>query len=189
MEKIMALFLALGLLMGGAFAADPDGDLKAKKGVNRMDTIKIESQAFKNKEPIPAKYTCDGADVSPPLAWTNIPAAAKSIVLIVDDPDAPMGIWVHWVAYDLLPSRDRLEENIPKTDTIPGGGKQGRTDFKRVGYNGPCPPSGTHRYFFKVYALDKMLNLPVGKTKQDIEKAMKGHVVAQGELIGTYTKK
>jgi Raf kinase inhibitor-like YbhB/YbcL family protein len=165
------------------------GGLQAKKGAMRMDTIVMTSTAFKDKAPIPSAHTCDGADVSPPLTWSSIPAAGKSIVLIVDDPDAPMGTWVHWVVYDLPPSLVSLEENIPKTDTVPGGGKQGRNDFKRVGYNGPCPPGGTHRYFFKIYALDTMLNLPSGKTKQEVEKAMKGHIVGKGELVGTYKKK
>jgi Raf kinase inhibitor-like YbhB/YbcL family protein len=188
MNRIRIFVVAIGLI-SVSLAAAPMTDAQAKKGVNRMDTIKLESGAFRDREPIPAKFTCDGADVSPQLAWSDVPAAAKSLALIADDPDAPMGTWVHWVVYDLPPSRDTLEENIPKTDTVPGGGKQGRSDFKRVGYYGPCPPSGTHRYFFKLYALDKMLDLPVGKTKQEVEKAMKGHVVAQGELVGTYTKK
>jgi hypothetical protein len=188
MKRIIGFVLSAGLV-GGSFTGSTANPLTVKKGVPRMDTITIDCPAFNNKEPIPAKYSCDGADVSPPLSWSNVPAGAKSIALIVDDPDAPRGTWVHWVVYDLLPSRDRVEENIPKTDTIPGGGKQGRTDFKRVGYNGPCPPSGTHRYFFKIFALDTILNLPAGKTKQDIEKAMKGHILAQGELVGTYTKR
>ncbi|MBN2188133.1 MAG: YbhB/YbcL family Raf kinase inhibitor-like protein [Chitinispirillaceae bacterium] len=154
-----------------------------------MDTITIESAAFGQMQPIPPQYTCDGADVSPPLAWSNVPPAAKSMVLIVDDPDAPAGTWVHWVVYDLPATIDSLPENMPKTDTLPTGGKQGRTDFNRVGWNGPCPPGGTHRYFFKIYALDTILNLPAGKTRAEIEKAMKGHLLAKGDLVGTYTRK
>jgi Raf kinase inhibitor-like YbhB/YbcL family protein len=187
----MGRFMVLGpilILTAGGVVVCFAGDKQAKKGALRMDTITIASAAFKDKEPIPSAYTCDGADVSPPLAWSTIPAAAKSFVLIVDDPDAPMGTWVHWVVYDLPPTRAALDENIPKTDTVPGGGKQGRSDFNRVGYNGPCPPSGTHRYFFKIYALDTMLNLPSGKSKQEVEKAMKGHVVGKGELVGTYKR-
>ncbi len=140
-------------------------------------------------EPIPSKYTCDGADISPPLAWKNIQEAAQSIVLISDDPDAPVGTWVHWVCYDIPPTVDGLDEDIPATDILPVGGQQGVNDFGRIGYGGPCPPGGTHRYFFKVYALDTMLNLPAGKTKKEIEKAMKGHVLASGELIGVYSRK
>lgn len=154
-----------------------------------MNDIAVVSPAFKHMQPIPSDYTCDGADISPPLSWRNVPAAAKSVAIIVDDPDAPSGTWVHWVVYDLRPGRDSLERDIPKKDTIAGNGTQGTNDFKRIGYNGPCPPGGTHRYFFKVYALDTVLNLPAGKTKQEVEKAMKGHILAKGELVGTYTKK
>ncbi|MGA2507014.1 MAG: YbhB/YbcL family Raf kinase inhibitor-like protein [Chitinispirillaceae bacterium] len=154
-----------------------------------MNSIKVESQAFKHMQPIPAQYTCDGADISPPLSWSNVPAATKSIALIADDPDAPAGTWVHWVVYGLPPAADSLPENIPKSDTLSGGGIQGKNDFRRIGWNGPCPPGGTHRYFFKIYALDTMLNLPAGKTKAEIEKAMKGHVLAKGELAGTYKRK
>ena len=154
-----------------------------------MDSLTITSKAFNHMQPILPQYTCDGADVSPPLSWSALPPAAKSITLICDDPDAPAKTWVHWVVYDLPPTVDSLPESVPKTDTIPGGGKQGKTDFNRIGWNGPCPPGGTHRYFFKLYALDTMLNLPAGKTKSEIEKAMKGHILAQGELMGTYTRK
>jgi hypothetical protein len=140
-------------------------------------------------QPIPSQYTCDGADLSPPLSWNGVPSAAKSLSLIADDPDAPAGTWVHWVVYDLPPAIDSLPENVPKTDTLAGGGKQGKNDFKRTGWGGPCPPGGTHRYFFKLYALDMMLNFPAGKTKSEIEKAMTGHVLAKGELAGTYKRK
>ena len=151
-------------------------------------SILVESTAFKNGQPIPAKFTCDGQDVSPPLAWKNIPEKAKSIVIICDDPDAPVGTWVHWVCYDIPASVTSLAEGVPKTDSLPEGGKQGISDFKRIGYGGPCPPSGTHRYFFKIFALDGMLGLPAGKTKKDIEHAMKGHIVDKGELVGVYSR-
>jgi Raf kinase inhibitor-like YbhB/YbcL family protein len=152
-------------------------------------SIAIESPAFAQNQAIPSKYTCNGPDVSPPLAWKNIPDKTQSIVLICDDPDAPGGTWVHWVCYDIPASVTTLPEGILKIDSLPGGGKQGITDFGGIGYGGPCPPSGTHRYFFKVYALDRMLGVPAGKSKKDIERAMKGHVVAQGQLIGMYSKK
>jgi Raf kinase inhibitor-like YbhB/YbcL family protein len=158
-----------------------------EKGGNM--SIILESAAFAQNQAIPSKYTCTGADVSPPLSWKNIPETAKSLVLICDDPDAPAGTWVHWVCYDIPPAVHALSEGIPKDDTLPTGGKQGITDFGRIGYGGPCPPSGTHRYFFKMYALDIVLGLPAGKPKKDVERAMKGHVLAQGQLIGTYSKK
>jgi Raf kinase inhibitor-like YbhB/YbcL family protein len=185
MKKITLCLTVIGIISGSLCAKGPD----VKKGTKLMDTIKIESAAFKHQQPIPAQYTCDGADISPPLSWSNVPAGAKSLSLIVDDQDAPAKTWVHWVVYDLPPAIDSLEENLPKTDTLAGGGKQGKTDFNRVGWNGPCPPGGTHRYFFKVYALDITLNLPAGKTRAEIEKAMKGHILAKGELAGTYTRK
>lgn len=150
-------------------------------------TMQIKSSAFENNGVIPKKYTCDGADVSPPLTWTKAPAGTKSIALICDDPDAPMGTWVHWVLYGLSPDTTSLSENVPKEKEVLNGAKQGITDFRRIGYGGPCPPRGpAHRYFFKVYALDVELNLPSGATKKDLEKAMKGHILAQGELVGKY---
>ena len=151
-------------------------------------SILVESGAFKHNQPIPSKYTCDGQDVSPPLEWKNVPEKTKSIVLVCDDPDAPAGTWVHWVCYDIPAEVTFLPEDVPKADTLPGGGKQGTTDFRSIGYGGPCPPSGTHRYIIKVYALDRMLNLQAGKTKKEIEKAMKGHVLDKGELIGVYSR-
>jgi Raf kinase inhibitor-like YbhB/YbcL family protein len=157
------------------------------KGGNMI--ITVTSPAFASMQAIPQKYTCDGKDMSPPLSWTNVPKNAKSIVLINDDPDAPAGDWVHWVCYDIPPTIDSLPEAVPASDTLACGGKQGKTDFGKIGYGGPCPPGGTHRYFFKVYALDIMLNLPSGKTKKEIVMAIKGHVVASGELVGTYSRK
>ena len=151
-------------------------------------SITVTSTAFGSMQPIPRKYTCDGEDVSPPLSWSNVPKNVKSIALICDDPDAPAGDWVHWVCYDIPPTVDSLSEAVPHGDILACGGKQGTTDFRKIGYGGPCPPGGTHRYFFKMYALDIMLNLPAEKTKKDILKAIKGHVLAQGELVGTYTR-
>jgi hypothetical protein len=137
---------------------------------------------------IPRKHTCDGEDFSPPLSWKNVPNSAKSIVLICDDPDAPAGDWVHWVCYDIPSNVASLPEAVTASDTLACGGRQGKTDFGKIGYGGPCPPNGTHRYFFKVFALDTMLNLPAGKTRKEILKAIKGHVVASGELVGTYSR-
>lgn len=149
--------------------------------------MQVKSTAFEENGLIPRKYTCDGADVSPPLRWLKPPAGTKSIALICDDPDAPMGTWVHWVIYGLSPETILLPEGVPPQKSVLGGAKQGMTDFRRIGYGGPCPPKGpAHRYFFKVYALDMELNLPPGATKQDVEKAMKGHILSEGQLMGKY---
>ena len=142
--------------------------------------MKISSPEFKNNESIPKKFTCQGSDLNPALIIEGIPKGAQSLALIVDDPDAPMGTWIHWVVFD-IPLINRLEEN-----SIPG--KQGRNDFGRKNYGGPCPPSGTHRYFFKIYALDKILNLSEGISKKELEKAMETHILGQAELIGLYSK-
>ncbi|MBI4161451.1 MAG: YbhB/YbcL family Raf kinase inhibitor-like protein [Acidobacteria bacterium] len=153
-------------------------------------TIQITSAAFTEGSPIPQKHTCDGADLSPPLRWGNLPTGTKSIALVCDDPDAPVGNWVHWVLYDLPPSMTELAEGVPGRDTLPIGAKQGRNDFRRIGYGGPCPPPGpAHRYFFNLYALDAQVELPPGATKKDLLKAMEGHVLAGGHLMGTYQRK
>jgi hypothetical protein len=123
------------------------------------------------------------------LSWSDVPAGAKSLALIADDPDAPMGTWVHWVAWNIPPNASGLEEGVPKKDSLPNGMKQGTTDFRSIGYGGPCPPSGTHRYFFKLYALDTSLNLPPSTTKKDLEKAMQGHLLQQVELMGKYARR
>ncbi|MBI3583752.1 MAG: YbhB/YbcL family Raf kinase inhibitor-like protein [Nitrospinae bacterium] len=155
----------------------------AKEGA----AMQIKSTAFEDNGMIPKKYTCDGADISPPLSWAKPPSITKSIALICDDPDAPMGTWVHWVLYRLSPETTSLLENIPTQKEVLKGSKQGINDFRKIGYGGPCPPKGpAHRYFFKVYALDIELNLPAGATKQDVERAMKGHILAEGQLVGKY---
>lgn len=143
-------------------------------------TMKLTSPEFKNNGSIPKKFTCQGEDVNPALSIKDIPKGAKSLALVIDDPDAPMGTWVHWVVYD-IPIVTEIEEN-----SIPG--KQGMNDFGRNDYGGPCPPSGEHRYFFKVYALDSELNLEEGIRKKDLEKAMAGHILDTAELIGLYRK-
>ena len=150
--------------------------------------IKLTSSAFKEGEAIPRQYTCDGIDISPPLEWTGVPKSAKTIALIADDPDAPSGTFVHWVLYNLPAENIGLVENVPATENVKGGGIQGKNGFEKIGYGGPCPPSGTHRYFFKIYALDNELPLKAGATKAEVEKAMQGHIVAQGQLMGTYSR-
>jgi len=153
-------------------------------------SIQLTSTAFAEGKPIPSKYTCDGADVSPPLKWSNVPEGTKSIALVSDDPDAPVGTWVHWVIYNIPPDVTELAEGVPKSEVLTNGAKQGMTDFKRIGYGGPCPrPGGPHRYFFKLYALDAELDLKPGATKQQLLRAMEGHILAEGQLMGTYQRR
>jgi Raf kinase inhibitor-like YbhB/YbcL family protein len=150
--------------------------------------IKITSSAFLEGGMIPKRYTCDGEDISPPLKWTSPPEGTKSIAFISDDPDAPMGTWVHWVIYNIPPDVTELSENIPPDSTLPNGASQGINDFRRIGYGGPCPPGGTHRYYFKVYALDTKLIFKSPPTKKDLLKAMEGHILGQGQLMGKYKR-
>ena len=150
--------------------------------------INVMSAAFVEGGMIPSTYTCDGADVSPPLAWTGVPEEAKALALICDDPDAPMGTWVHWVLFNLPASLQELAEAIPAEKELKNGAKQGRNDFRKIGYGGPCPPGGTHRYYFRLYALDTALNLPAGASKAELLKAMEGHILAQGQLMGRYKR-
>jgi len=150
--------------------------------------IKITSSAFEDGGLIPAKYTCDGADVSPPLQWDAVPEGTKSIALICDDPDAPMGTWVHWVLFNLPAETNELAENIPADKILPDGARQGVSDFGRIGYGGPCPPGGTHRYFFKIYALDAEIGLEADANKRQLLKAMEGHILEQGQLVGKYKR-
>jgi len=150
--------------------------------------IKITSSAFEHEGLIPPKYTCDGADISPPLQWEAVPEGTGSIALICDDPDAPMGTFVHWVLFNLPADTKELAENIPTDRVLPNGAKQGISGFRRIGYGGPCPPSGTHRYFFKIYALDTELDLAPGAGKPDLLNAMEGHILGKGELIGKYKR-
>jgi Raf kinase inhibitor-like YbhB/YbcL family protein len=160
----------------------------AQKDPKVSTAFKLTSTAFKEGETIPGSYTCDGVNVSPSLEWSGVPATAKTLALICDDPDAPAGTWVHWVLYNLPAANMGLIENVPATEQLKGGGVQGTNDFRKVGYGGPCPPSGTHRYFFKLYALDSELPLKPGATKGDLVKAMEGHIVGQTQLMGRYSK-
>ncbi len=151
--------------------------------------FRITTTAFPNGGDIPQKFTCDGADMSPLLAWTDPPAGTQAFALIMDDPDAPAGTWVHWVLYDLPGDTSGLPENVPKQPELENGAHQGRNDFRKTGYGGPCPPPGKpHRYFFKLYALNSATHLKAGATKADLERAMKGHIVAQAELVGRYQR-
>ncbi len=158
----------------------------AQKGDEKMAII-ITSSSFKEGEMIPSKYTCDGLDISPPLKWEQVPQGTKSFAIIMDDPDAPMGTWVHWVVWNIPAETNSLAagEGTP----LPDGSKQGVTSAGTNGYHGPCPPGGAHRYYFKIYALDTMLNLPESSKKQDLLDAVKGHILAQGSLMGKYKRK
>ena len=153
------------------------------KEARRMSELQISSPAFSHHGTIPARFTCDGVDVNPPLALGTVPAGTRSLALIVDDPDAPVGMWVHWVMWNIPPETRGIGEN-----SVPAGAVQGVNDWKRNRYGGPCPPSGSHRYFFKLYALDTTLTLAPSTTKAALERAMEGHILARGELQGTYRR-
>jgi Raf kinase inhibitor-like YbhB/YbcL family protein len=147
----------------------------------------LSSAAFADGQPIPDKYTCHGQDISPPLQWSGVPSQAKSIALTCEDPDAPSGTFTHWVIFDVPTTATGLSEDVSKTATLSDGSQQGKNGFGNTGYNGPCPPGGkTHHYIFKVYALDDAVTLDSGAGKDDLLNAMNGHVLAQGELTGTY---
>jgi Raf kinase inhibitor-like YbhB/YbcL family protein len=180
-KKYFILFVLLLLLCG------VEQNSIAQKGDEKM-AITVTSLAFKEGDMIPAKYTCDGDNVSPPLNWQQVPQGVKSFALISDDPDAPMGTWVHWVIWNIPAEANGLPQSVPAGKELPDGSKQGVNDSRRNGYSGPCPPSGTHRYYFKIYALDMMLDLPVTSTKQVLLEAMKGHILAEGSLTGKYRR-
>ncbi len=149
--------------------------------------ITVASPAFQSGATIPKQFTGDGDDKSPPLHWSEPPRGTKSLALICDDPDAPVGTWVHWVLYNLPAGTRELEEGVPTTETLNNGAKQGKNDFGKIGYGGPAPPKGKpHRYFFKLYALDRSVDLSPGATKAQLVKAMKGHILAEGQLVGRY---
>lgn len=151
-------------------------------------SLSVTSTGFTAGQPIPPVYSCHGRNVSPPLAWTGAPGATKSFALILDDPDAPSGTYVHWVVYNLPAASSGLPEAVPGRPKLDDGSLQGTTSSGGTGYTGPCPPSGTHHYHFKLYALDAVLGLSSGATKDQLLKAMQGHVLAQGELVGTFSK-
>jgi Raf kinase inhibitor-like YbhB/YbcL family protein len=175
------------MLLAGLVAAGCSQEPKSATG--HVTKIRLTSAAFADGQPIPVKYTADALDISPPLAWTNAPAGTKSFVLIADDPDAPAGTWVHWVIYDLPPTANTLAEDQFKLAQFKNGAKQGLNDFKKIGYNGPAPPPGkAHRYYFKLYALNAMTGLPPGATKAALLKAMDGHLLGEGQWMGTYQR-
>jgi len=161
---------------------------KEPKTIQEEKLIKLTSDAFKEGEFIPKKYTCDDINVSPPLRWKGIPDNTKSIAIICDDPDAPMGTWVHWVVYSIPVNINKLSENLPTDKVLESGALQGTNDFKKNGYGGPCPPKGIHRYYFKIYALDYEPKLNSGATKGELLQVMEGHTLAKGKLMGRYSR-
>ena len=150
--------------------------------------IEVTSSAFLEGEMIPARFSCDGEDVSPPLAWSGVPDTAQSLALICDDPDAPVGTWDHWVLFNLPADAAELPEAAPAEPTLASGAVNGKNSWGRLGYGGPCPPGGTHRYFFYLYALDTRLSLEPGATKAQLRQAMEGHILAEGQLMGRYQR-
>lgn len=153
------------------------------------ETMELRSPVFDAGGSIPKKYTCDGPDLSPPLMWNTVPDRTQSLALICDDPDAPMGVWVHWVIFNLPADARELPESVPPQKMLTNGAKQGLNDFRKIGYGGPCPPSGEHRYFFKLFALDAKLALEAGAKKADLLKAMEGHILSESKLMGKYRRR
>ncbi len=188
LSKLVVVLLGLAMI-GCAQGPHPPTQLPGSSAANQnKPEIKLTSTAFKDGESIPRPYTCDGINISPSLEWSGVPKTAKTIAIVCDDPDAPGGTWVHWVLYNLPAENIGLVENLPATENLKAGGFQGKNDFGKIGYGGPCPPSGTHRYFFRVYAIDSELPLKAGATKAELVKAMEGHTLVQGQLMGTYRR-
>jgi len=182
MKKTLIVSIILSVALG-SYAAEKEAN---------MAQFTLSSPSFRNNQPMPAKYSCEAEDASPALKWDGAPAGAKSFALIVDDPDAPGGSWVHWVIYGIGVGTTELSENVVKTDTVAalGGAKQGMSYFGKPGYGGPCPPRGhgVHHYHFRLYALDTELNLAPRVKRSQLDAAMKGHILAQAELVGTYQR-
>jgi Raf kinase inhibitor-like YbhB/YbcL family protein len=185
MRRIFFILAALAFLF--PCAGTEDCAYATKAGGKNM-TITITSSAFTNDGMIPKEHTCDGSNISPPLSWSGVPEGIKSLALICDDPDAPVGTWVHWVLFNIPPTANELPRNIPPDKTLDNGARHGTNDFRKYGYGGPCPPSGTHRYYFKMYALDIEFAQNHGITKAELLKAMEGHILAEGHLMGTYKR-
>lgn len=181
--RLLLCFACAGIVVGCQPASQANSQTEGGNGMQ----IQLSSIAFKEGETIPVTYTCDGENISPPLSWTNVPQNTQSLAFIVDDPDAPSGTFVHWVAFNLSPKLSSLSEGASSPGSQDSFGMPGVSSFRKSGYSGPCPPKGKpHRYFFKIYALDILLGLKSGASKADVEKAMQGHILAQGQLMGTY---
>jgi len=183
MKRILFMWFVFTILLTSCSAtqtATPEADM----------SLELKSDAFVNGQSIPAKYSCIGKNISPALTWNDPPAGTQSFALIVDDPDAPVGTWVHWVLFNIPADERNLPEDLPVTgkNVDPNAIYFGKNSSGNTRYDGPCPPSGTHRYYFKLYALDSLVNLLPGATKDELLKAMQGHILAQGELMGTFSK-
>ena len=185
---LLVPFIALRMCSRSRIAAPrPANRTTYKEGAAMSFTL--VSPAFPNGEPIAARYTCDGADLSPALAWSEVPAASQSLALIADDPDAPAGTWTHWILWNIPARATLLAENAPKIDVLDNGARQGINDFQRIGYGGPCPPPGKpHRYFFRLFALDARLDLKPGATRAQLELAIQPHLLAETHWMGTYKR-
>jgi len=163
--------------------------LLASTGAGAAHALTLSSAAFKSGQPIPAIHPCEKANVSPPLVWSDAPKGTRSFALLVEDPDAPGGIFAHWILYEIAPDVHELPQGVPPTETGAGGGKQGENDFRRMGYGGPCPPPGApHRYVFRLYALNDVIGLAPGGTRTDLLAAIPGHVLAEATLVGTFAR-
>jgi len=185
----LAVVFVAGLGAGGKNPATRNTYANERDVRGSSMAFELRSSSFSASDAIPRKFTCDGVDVSPGLDWGGAPPGTKSLCLIMDDPDAPAGTWVHWVLYDLPGAADKLAENVPKERETAGGARQGRNDFGRIGYGGPCPPPGApHRYFLRLYALDAKTGLKPGATRAELDRAMKGHILGQAELMGRYKR-
>lgn len=160
---------------------------KIRGGAKKME-ITIKSTSFEDGAMIPKKYTCDGDNVSPPLSWTSGPATTKTYAIICDDPDAPFGTWVHWVIFNIPANVKELPENVAKFKLLANGAVQGWDSAHQLGYQGPCPPSGTHRYIFRIFALDVRMRLPPGSSAAELQKNIEGHILAKGQLTGRYKR-
>ena len=180
---IIVIVLLAGLFVVFGAGIIKENNLAILELTSLSTTMQIKSPAFEHNQSIPSKYTCDDKDVSPPLVFSDIPESTISLALIVDDPDAPAGLWVHWIVWSIGPDTEEITEN-----SVPSGGVEGVTSFGNSGYGGPCPPDGEHRYFFKLYALDIELDLSTESDKEDLEEAMVGHVLDKAELIGLYKR-
>lgn len=185
---VLAAVATIAGCSGREQKSTPAGKTGAREEGIPVD-IQLISTAFEDGKTIPIKYTCDADNISPPLVWSNLPDGTQSLTLICDDPDAPMGTFVHWVLYDMPATVTELPEALPRGETLENGAKQGRNSAKRTGYTGPCPPPGRpHRYFFKLYAVDKMLGLSPGADKGEVLSAMEGHVLGESQFMGTYKR-
>jgi Raf kinase inhibitor-like YbhB/YbcL family protein len=184
-SRIFYLLVSLACLF---FFKDTTDKVYAKTRGGAEMAITITSTAFTDGGMIPREYTCDGRDISPPLAWDGVPEGTISLAIICDDPDAPVGTWVHWVLFNIPATVNKLPQSMLPDKVLESGARHGINDFRKFGYGGPCPPGGTHRYYFKIYALDIELTQEPGLTKAELLKAMKGHILAEGQVMGRYKR-